>query len=157
MTYLALDKPPADFAPSGEAAGCYCEWDGKLLFVRRHPEKAFGNTWGIPGGKLEPTEDAQAAVMREVEEEVGIRLEAKRMVALGSIYMRLPQMDYTFHMFYQQLLEEPQLVLAEQEHLEARWVTPEQALQLPLIVGGVEALRYFLRLSLSRLSGPEPK
>lgn len=47
--------------------------DGKIALVRKRGTSAFMQ----PGGKLEPGEAAVDAVIREVEEELGIRLDGK--------------------------------------------------------------------------------
>jgi 8-oxo-dGTP diphosphatase len=47
---------------------------GRLLLVRRAHPPAQG-TWSLPGGRVEPGEDDAAAVVREVAEETGLRVE----------------------------------------------------------------------------------
>lgn len=44
----------------------------ELLVARRHAGAVRGGLWELPGGKIEPGEDAPAAAAREVEEEVGV-------------------------------------------------------------------------------------
>ncbi|WP_433161168.1 NUDIX hydrolase [Kribbella sp. CA-247076] len=44
---------------------------GRLLVVRRANEPGRG-LWSLPGGRVEPGEDDQAAVAREVAEETGL-------------------------------------------------------------------------------------
>lgn len=45
--------------------------DGRLLFVRQ----SYRNKWGVPGGLLKRRESARDAAVREVFEEVGLRVE----------------------------------------------------------------------------------
>jgi 8-oxo-dGTP pyrophosphatase MutT (NUDIX family) len=46
--------------------------DGRLFFQRRSPERRlFPNTWDIAGGHLEPGEEVEDALRREVHEETG--------------------------------------------------------------------------------------
>lgn len=47
--------------------------DGRILIARRADEQHQGGLWEFPGGKLEPGETVQAALARELEEELGIR------------------------------------------------------------------------------------
>jgi 8-oxo-dGTP pyrophosphatase MutT (NUDIX family) len=140
LTFL---KPPEDFAPIAEAAGCYCEYEDKLLFLKRHPDKSQGNTWGIPGGKLEKGESARDAVIREIWEEVGLDISGEDLQEVGKLYMRLSHCDYVFHMFRKRFTFCPSLILALEEHHEAQWVTFEEALKLPLITGGRDALSFY--------------
>ncbi len=44
---------------------------GRVLVARRPPGKHLAGKWEFPGGKLEPGEDAAAALMRELHEELG--------------------------------------------------------------------------------------
>lgn len=136
-------KPPSDFDMTIQAAACYCEYEDKLLFLRRPPGGYNGNTWGIPGGKLEKGESSRQAAVRELYEEVGFCIEDDALVEVGIFYIKIPKLDYVFHTFRKRFMEKPSVVLALEEHLEARWVTFEEALQLPLIRGGREVLMHY--------------
>lgn len=136
-------KPPHDFRPTVHVAGCYCEYQQQILFVKRHPEKSQGNTWGVPGGKLEAGETAAIAVMREVYEEVGIQIASSSLHSIGILYKRLPHLDFTFHLFRSRFESCPPITLALEENIEAKWVSIEEARQLSLIAGGEEALNFY--------------
>ena len=45
--------------------------DGRLLAARRTTPREAAGRWEFPGGKVDPGETADAAVMREVAEELG--------------------------------------------------------------------------------------
>ena len=48
-------------------------WDGdRILLTQRPPGGALGLLWEFPGGKLEPGESPEVAVVREVREELGV-------------------------------------------------------------------------------------
>lgn len=53
-------------------AGLILDEAGRLLACRRPEGKHLGGKWEFPGGKLEEGEDAAAALVRELEEELGI-------------------------------------------------------------------------------------
>lgn len=137
--------PPADFHAAVEVAGCFISCENKILYLHRHPEKPQGNTWGVPAGKMEKGEKPQDAVIREIQEEIGIVLDPSRLKELGCLYGRLGKLDYIFHVFCIHYDSIPKLVLAEDEHLEAAWVTEEAARKLLLIVGGDVALDFYLQ------------
>ena len=46
--------------------------DGRILIAKRPLEKPFGGLWEFPGGKVKSTETPEAALMRELKEELGI-------------------------------------------------------------------------------------
>lgn len=53
---------------------------GRVLLGRR----ADNGLWGLPSGKVEPTESVTEAARREVEEETGLRVEVERLVGVYS-------------------------------------------------------------------------
>lgn len=58
------------------AAGVILRGDGAFLLGRRAPGTFYPGYWEFPGGKVEPGEDAAAALVRELDEELGIRVQA---------------------------------------------------------------------------------
>ncbi|WP_234789994.1 GNAT family N-acetyltransferase [Mycolicibacterium fortuitum] len=55
--------------------------DGALLLVRRRCDPEAGH-WGLPGGKVDWLEPVQAAVVREIREELGIELESVQLLCV---------------------------------------------------------------------------
>jgi 8-oxo-dGTP diphosphatase len=49
--------------------------DGRVLAARRTAPAAAAGRWELPGGKVEPGEEPGAALVREVAEELGCRVE----------------------------------------------------------------------------------
>jgi 8-oxo-dGTP diphosphatase len=48
---------------------------GRILICQRKPDGAFPLKWEFPGGKVETGEALENALIRELEEELGIRVE----------------------------------------------------------------------------------
>ena len=46
--------------------------DGRVLIAQRPGGKAMAGLWEFPGGKIEPGETPEVALMRELKEELGI-------------------------------------------------------------------------------------
>ena len=46
--------------------------DGEVLCAQRGPNGALGGMWEFPGGKIEPGETPEQALIRELEEELAI-------------------------------------------------------------------------------------
>jgi 8-oxo-dGTP diphosphatase len=58
------------------AVGVLIRADGQFLLTSRPPGKVYEGYWEFPGGKLEPGESVEAALRRELHEEIGITIGA---------------------------------------------------------------------------------
>ncbi len=54
------------------AAVALIDRDGRVLLARRPEGKQMAGLWEFPGGKVEPGETPEAALIRELHEELGI-------------------------------------------------------------------------------------
>ncbi|RJG55532.1 (deoxy)nucleoside triphosphate pyrophosphohydrolase [Sphingobium terrigena] len=64
------------FSPLLVVAAALIDADGRVLVQQRPPGGSMAGLWEFPGGKLEPGETPEAALIRELEEELGIRTHA---------------------------------------------------------------------------------
>jgi 8-oxo-dGTP diphosphatase len=51
--------------------------DNRVFICRRSPEKSLGGYWEFPGGKIEQGESNEAALTRELTEELGMKVDVK--------------------------------------------------------------------------------
>lgn len=57
-------------------AAAIVDADGRVLVQQRPPGKPMAGLWEFPGGKVEPGERPEAALIRELHEELGISVES---------------------------------------------------------------------------------
>ena len=57
-------------------AAALVDGEGRVLLQQRLPDRAMAGLWEFPGGKVEPGERPEAALIRELKEELGIDVEA---------------------------------------------------------------------------------
>jgi ADP-ribose pyrophosphatase YjhB (NUDIX family) len=110
--------------------------DGRLLLVKRgHPPEA--GRWSIPGGRIEPGESDQQALVREVREETGLAVtpgelagRVERASTSGSV---LDIRDYTATVTGGRLA-------AGDDAADTCWAGPAELVGLPLTRGLLTAL-----------------
>jgi 8-oxo-dGTP diphosphatase len=91
--------------------------DGNVLIARRKPGQNNAGLWEFPGGKIEENETPQECLERELEEELGIRVKAGRILA--------ESVDNSDHGPFAILAIEAELISGEITlgvHDAARWV-----------------------------------
>ena len=66
--------------PSIDVAAGLIFRDGRLLIAQRHPDSHLGGLWEFPGGKREPNETFEAALVRELQEELGVTVAVQGLI-----------------------------------------------------------------------------
>ena len=112
-------------------------WRGdRFLACQRPPEKARGLLWEFVGGKVEPGETKEQALIRECQEELAVT------VAVQDVFMEVDHVypDLTVHLtlFNASIAEGvPQKI----EHNDLRWITVEEIDQYEFCPADEEILR----------------
>lgn len=111
---------------------------GRVLLQQRPPGREMAGLWEFPGGKIEPGEDPEQALVREIEEELGILISPERLEAacfasasLGAKHLLL-------------LLYLCRTWSGTPQALEAsalQWVRPEQMPELPMPPADIPLVR----------------
>src|SRR5215831_19046522 len=61
--------------PSIRVVAAIIEQNGKLLITQRPMDVHLAGLWEFPGGKVEPEETLEQALMRELHEELGVQIQ----------------------------------------------------------------------------------
>lgn len=61
-------------------AAALVDAEGRVLLQQRSSHRAMAGLWEFPGGKVEPGELPEAALVRELEEELGVAIDAASLV-----------------------------------------------------------------------------
>ncbi|MDH4197322.1 MAG: (deoxy)nucleoside triphosphate pyrophosphohydrolase [Candidatus Aminicenantes bacterium] len=102
-------------------AAAVIEKDGRVLLTRRGPGLDSAGRWEFPGGKIEPGESAAAALRREIEEELGLRIRVGECLCT---VRRRPAGPGIELLAYRAELVGGELRLTD--HDAARWVRPQE-------------------------------
>lgn len=62
------------------AVGVLINDDNQVLIAKRAADKHQGNKWEFPGGKVEDDETSQEALQREMQEELGIKIQSAKLL-----------------------------------------------------------------------------
>ncbi len=93
--------------------------DGAVLLVQRARPPAAG-TWTLPGGKVEPGESLDSAVVRELREETG--LSARPIAELEEVILERDGFAYRIMDFLCALEDAGAQPRAQDDAADARWV-----------------------------------
>ena len=125
----------------------------KMIFATQRGYGEFKDGWEFPGGKVEPGETPQAALKREIMEELETEIEVGDLIE--TIEYDYPTFHLSMDCFWAEIVK-GDLVL--REHEAAKWLTKEQLESvdwLPADLGLVEKVRVGMKkidlISLKRM------
>ena len=114
------------------------------IFATQRGYGEFKDGWEFPGGKIEPGETPQEALVREIKEELGIEIEVKDF--LETVEYDYPDFHLSMDCFFCSI-RSGEMVL--KEHEAAKWLTVETLDSvdwLPADKGLIEGIREYMKL-----------
>lgn len=117
-------------------------WDGgRFMACQRPAHKARGLLWEFVGGKVEPGETKAEALIRECREELAVR------IAPGDVFMEVvheyPDLTVRLTLFHATIVEG---VPQKLEHVDIRWITPQQIPELDFCPADEEILKQIMEI-----------
>ena len=118
-----------------EVVAAIIEHEGRYLATQRGYGDYKGQ-WEFPGGKIEPHEGREEALVREIREELRMGIGVDRL--LCTTEYDYPAFHLTMHCYLCHITEgTPHLT----EHLAARWLAPEELHSVRWLPADVEVMR----------------
>lgn len=119
--------------------------NGRILATQRGYGD-FKDGWEFPGGKMEDGETPEAALVREIQEELNATIRPVKFVT--TVECDYPKFHLRMHCFLSEIVEGDLSLL---EHEAAKWLLPEELdtlAWLPADIEAVEKLKGILAQSL---------
>lgn len=112
---------------------------GEVLVSQRHESQPFPLQWEFPGGKVEWGESPQEALIRELQEEIGVRITIKSIYEV--VFHRYPEFDVLMLVYLCHTPDIPHAIDVKQ----IRWVLPNQLLQLDILPADAPIIEKLIR------------
>lgn len=124
-----------------EVVAAIIKKDGKI-FTTQRGYGDFKDGWEFPGGKIEPGEIPEQALMREIKEELEADIKVGELVT--TVEYDYPQFHLTMHCYLCELMSE-KLVLTE--HEAAKWLGRDQLDEVDWLPADIEVVKAIAHLS----------
>jgi 8-oxo-dGTP diphosphatase len=111
------------------AACALVDADRRVLIAQRPAGKQLAGLWEFPGGKLEPGESPEAALIRELEEELGIRTQTACLAPLTFASHSYESFHLLMPFF---VCRKWQGTPEAREHSALKWVRPRDLRNYPM-------------------------
>ena len=109
--------------------------DGRFMICQRPKDKARALLWEFVGGKIEPNESGEDALIRECKEELDIVV--KPLDVFCDVVHTYPDIVVHLTLYNAEILSgEPKLI----EHNDLRWITPDEIDNFDFCPADVEIL-----------------
>ena len=134
--------------PEATVGALIVDDNGEILLVRSYK---WGRKYIVPGGHIELGERSEAAIKREVKEEVGLEVEPVRLLLIQEAIYPTDYIKHEHYIFLDYLCRThgSKVELDGDEIQEHIWMLPKDALQLDLEIFTRNLVQAYMKL------GPE--
>jgi 8-oxo-dGTP diphosphatase len=103
--------------------------DGRVLLAQRPKGKSMAGLWEFPGGKVEANEIPEAALIRELNEELGIKTQEACLAPLTFVSFAYDDFHLLMPLF---ICRRWQGIVQAREGQSLKWVKPEHMKDYPM-------------------------
>lgn len=103
-----------------EVVAAIIQRDG-LVYATQRGYGEWKDWWEFPGGKVEPGESCEAALIREIREELTVEIQVEQ--RLCTVEYDYPAFHLVMHCYFCKLASGHLILL---EHEAARWLSPQE-------------------------------
>lgn len=125
------------------AAVAMVDADGRVLIAQRPEGKAFAGLWEFPGGKLEPGETPEHALVRELNEELAIDTKTS---CLAPLTFASHAYDKAHLIMYLYVCRVWQGEVKSLEHQNLKWVKPNDLSKYPMPAADIPLIPFLREL-----------
>ena len=118
-----------------EVVAAMIHHEEKILATQRGYGE-FKDGWEFPGGKIEPGETPEKAIVREIQEEMGATIQPEKLVT--TVECDYPKFHLTMHCYLCSVVEGKLKLL---EHEDAKWLTLDNLDSVAWLPADVEAVQ----------------
>ena len=111
------------------AAAALVDADNRVLIAQRPAGKALAGLWEFPGGKLAPGERPEAALIRELDEELGITVKEACLAPLSFASYAYPEFHLLMPLWVCRRWEG---LVSSRENQALKWVRPGKLRDYPM-------------------------
>jgi 8-oxo-dGTP diphosphatase len=111
------------------AACALIDPQGRVLIAERPPGKSMAGLWEFPGGKVEPGERPEDAVIREMREELGVTIEESALSPLVFASHTYPDFHLLMPVF---LCRRWEGMVSPTEGQKITWASPDELERFPM-------------------------